>query len=266
MFYLIVDLSSDEDDKDSVQSEEEPKTPEVKDVQHRVPSPVYTDKTKDNNKCVDTINTDRDQHVLQRAANVFKPAAFAPGRLNNLEILERVFPLHRRSVLELVLQGCNGDLVKAIEQFISAQDTIDAHGKIESSQKAPVRYNPYSTPASWIHGSNTTYGTSMPTPLDLKSAFKPLPMPAISGLHSAFLSGYPSLTSAAGQLSTPFNAGQYSTATFGLPLPHGAYTGMHGYSGLFNTPFSLLPYRAGEPRDLTKMANRETLSTVDKKQ
>ncbi|RUS75257.1 hypothetical protein EGW08_016972 [Elysia chlorotica] len=54
------------------------------------------------------------------------PTGFRPGRLTPLEILERVFPLQRRSVLELVLQGCNGDLVKAIEHFISAQDTVAA--------------------------------------------------------------------------------------------------------------------------------------------
>ena len=54
------------------------------------------------------------------------PTGYRPGRLTPLEILERVFPLQRRSVLELVLQGCNGDLVKAIEHFISAQDTVAA--------------------------------------------------------------------------------------------------------------------------------------------
>lgn len=255
-------MSSDEDDKESDHSEDDPKTPEPKDVQRRVPSPDCSE-TKDSVRAENTCHSNEREAAVQRA-NLFKPAAFAPGRLTNLEILERVFPLHRRSVLELVLQGCNGDLVKAIEQFLSAQDTLDAHGKVETTQKSATRYNPYSTPANWIQGSNPTYGSSVQTPLDLKSAFKPLPMPALSGLHSAFLSGYPSLTSAT-PLPSPFTAGQYSTATFGLPLPHGTYSGMHGYSGLFNTPFSLLPYRAGEARDLTKMSSRDTLSTVDKK-
>jgi len=52
------------------------------------------------------------------------PTAFRPGRLTNIEILERIFPLQKRHVLELVLTGCNGDLVKAIEQFLSVQDTF----------------------------------------------------------------------------------------------------------------------------------------------
>lgn len=71
------------------------------------------------------------------------PAAFRPGRLTPIEILERVFPLQRRSVLELVLQGCNGDLVKAIEHFISAQDTVAAQQQalLASGQKHDSRAN-----------------------------------------------------------------------------------------------------------------------------
>lgn len=55
-----------------------------------------------------------------------KPTAYRPGRLSHMEILERIFPLQKKTVLELVLHGCNGDLVKAIEHFLSAQDTIIA--------------------------------------------------------------------------------------------------------------------------------------------
>jgi hypothetical protein len=32
----------------------------------------------------------------------YAPTTFLPGRLNNLEILERIFPFQRKSVLELV--------------------------------------------------------------------------------------------------------------------------------------------------------------------
>lgn len=256
---FLSEISSDEDEKEGFHSDDEPKTPEPKEPQRRLPSPDCQE-PKDARS---DLSADR-ENLINRA-NVLKPAAFAPGRLTNLEILERVFPLHRRSVLELVLQGCNGDLVKAIEQFLSAQDTIDSHGKMDTSPKTGSRYNPYPTPASWIQNSTSTYGTAVPNQLDLKSAFKPLPLPTFSGLHSAFLPGYSALSSAS-PLSAPFGAAQYSTAAFGLPLPgQGTYTGLHGYSGLFNSPFSLLPYRAGEPRDVTKMANRDSLSTVEKK-
>jgi len=201
--------------------------------------------------------------IISKAVGLLKPAAYTPGRLSNLDILERVFPLHRKSVLELVLQGCNGDLVKAIEQFLSAQDTIDAQGKPEHSGKTSARYHPYSTP-SWMQGSAGHYGSSMPSTFDLKSAFKPLPMPPISGLHSAFLPGYSGLTSTSA-LSTSFNPGQYSSPNFGLPMPPASYTGLHGYGGLFGSPFSLLPYRSAEPRDLSKLADRDAVAGLDKK-
>ncbi|KAL8597859.1 hypothetical protein ACOMHN_061392 [Nucella lapillus] len=61
--------------------------------------------------------------------------AFRPGRLSPLEILERLYPYQRRSVLELVLQGCNGDLVKAIEHFLSAQDTVTAQHQHQQQQQ-----------------------------------------------------------------------------------------------------------------------------------
>lgn len=54
------------------------------------------------------------------------PTATRPGRLTNVEILERVFPLQRKPVLDLVLTGCNGDLVKAIEQLVLLQDSYSA--------------------------------------------------------------------------------------------------------------------------------------------
>ncbi|KAH9504602.1 Doublesex- and mab-3- transcription factor 3 [Bulinus truncatus] len=76
-----------------------------------------------------------------------RPTAYRPGRLTPLEILERVFPQQRKSVLELVLQGCNGDLVKAIEHFLSAQDTVAAQQQAaalqQASQKQEPRPNPF---------------------------------------------------------------------------------------------------------------------------
>nr|WBR49954.1 doublesex and mab-3 related transcription factor 3 [Cyclina sinensis] len=253
------DSRSEDDDDISVCSEEgDSNLTKPEDGHRRIPTPSTPEKH-------DGKFDDRDTIIR---SNVLKPAAFTPGRLTNLEILERVFPLHRKSVLELVLQGCNGDLVKAIEQFLSAQDTIDAHGKMDSSKAPSVRFNPYSNPPHWIQGSNPQISAHSHA-FDLKSAFKPLPnFPALSGLHSAFLPGYPTLSSA-NPLTSQFTPGQYSTANLGLPFPHGTYTGLPGYTGtmggLLGSPFSLLPYRNAEARDLTKIAERDSATEVEKK-
>lgn len=46
-----------------------------------------------------------------------------------------MFPLQKRSVLELVLHGCNGDIARAIEHFLSAQDTVSAQSCIKTQQQ-----------------------------------------------------------------------------------------------------------------------------------
>lgn len=45
-------------------------------------------------------------------------------------MLGRLFPKQRSSVRKLVLQGCSGDVVKAIEHFLSAQDGATGQDKL----------------------------------------------------------------------------------------------------------------------------------------
>jgi hypothetical protein len=255
---LILDGRSEDEDDISICSEEDPHFSKQEECQRRIQTPETPE--KQDGKC-----DERDSMIK---SNVIRPAAFTPGRLTNLEILERVFPLHRKSVLELVLQGCNGDIVKAIEQFLSAQDTIDAHGKVDATKASNFRFSPYSNPSHWIQGSNSQYGPLHSQTFDLKSAFKPLPnLPALTGLHSAFLPGYPSLSSA-NPLASHFTQGQYSSTSLGLPFPHGTYSGLPGYTGTMNgllgTPFSILPYRNNEARDLTKISERNSSGETEK--
>ena len=77
-------------------------------------------------------------------------ASFRPGKLTGIEILSRLFPLQKRDVLELVLQGCNGDAMKAIEHFLSADDGVNcdvslkqvsALSKGDSTQDENVKIN-----------------------------------------------------------------------------------------------------------------------------
>ncbi|XP_077981550.1 doublesex and mab-3 related transcription factor 3, truncated-like [Glandiceps talaboti] len=110
---------------------------------------------------------------------------FRPGRLSAIEILTRIFPMQKKSVLELVLQGCNGDLVKAIEHFLSANDSViyaaqaGGHDKTKSDN-APMPH--------YLHSGNSNYPSFRPPPTtngkvpigSVKSAFTPLPSPATS--------------------------------------------------------------------------------------
>ena len=59
--------------------------------------------------------------------------SFRPGRLTSQEILERLFPAQSSSVRELVLHGCSGDVVKAIEQFLSMEEQNQKTSKNETT-------------------------------------------------------------------------------------------------------------------------------------
>ena len=49
--------------------------------------------------------------------------SFRPGRLSSQEMLERLFPTQSSAIRALVLHGCSGDVIKAIEHFLSIQET-----------------------------------------------------------------------------------------------------------------------------------------------
>nr|XP_004226593.1 doublesex- and mab-3-related transcription factor A2-like [Ciona intestinalis] len=76
-------------------------------------------------------------------------SSFRPGKLSHLEILTRLFPQQKRSVLELVLQGCNGDTVKAIEHFLSVNEPATASPPSKTPSPPPdSRKRKLSTPNS----------------------------------------------------------------------------------------------------------------------
>ncbi|XP_030061458.1 doublesex- and mab-3-related transcription factor A2 [Microcaecilia unicolor] len=96
------------------------------------------------------------------------PSAGARQR-TPIDILTRVFPTHKKSVLELVLQGCGGDVVQAIEQILNnrgqekgTDETWSKEGALQSLQPSPS-----STHRPLIAGAMTpAIGT--------RSAFSPL--------------------------------------------------------------------------------------------
>ncbi|XP_066500605.1 doublesex- and mab-3-related transcription factor A2 isoform X1 [Hoplias malabaricus] len=108
-------------------------------------------------------------------------AAAAARHMNAIDILTRVFPAHKRSVLELVLQGCGKDVVQAIEQILNngghgakAPDEPWAHERALSSAQAPL-----SSPSSSSSSSSSSAAGPRPLltgaiPLSSRSAFSPL--------------------------------------------------------------------------------------------
>ncbi|XP_076371617.1 doublesex and mab-3 related transcription factor 3, truncated-like [Tachypleus tridentatus] len=110
------------------------------------------------------------------------PSDFRPGRLRPMEMLTRIFPNQKQSVLELVLEGCNGDLVKAIDHFLSASDALLLHQRVSNAAVSCVTCSPYTSPS--IATVSDQYVKPRPEPTfrvsfgSIKSAFKPLSPPA----------------------------------------------------------------------------------------
>lgn len=122
---------------------------------------MSTGKTKSHTSMRSPPSDDRSPGAL--------PADFRPGRLSPMEILHRIFPNQKKAVMELVLQGCDGNLVKAIEHFLSANDAMLLH--------PPV--SPYGFP---LTGEDLPYAPRPVVPPltlgSIKSAFTPLAPPA----------------------------------------------------------------------------------------
>ncbi|XP_033101076.1 doublesex and mab-3 related transcription factor 3-like [Anneissia japonica] len=110
---------------------------------------------------------------------------YRPGRLSPLEILMRLFPAQRKTVLELVLQGCNGDLVKAIEHFLAATDTTT------TCQEGTQRHSKFSlqSPLSYpgLHGFQPATSDGKYVNEHFKSAFTPLPPSGTPGSNLPFV-------------------------------------------------------------------------------
>lgn len=103
------------------------------------------------------------------------PSSAASRHMNAIDILTRVFPNHKRSVLELVLQGCGKDVVQAIEQILNnsgaqgpnkPEETWTAERMLQNAQQPPPASATSTAPARpMLPGAMT---------LSNRSAFSPL--------------------------------------------------------------------------------------------
>ena len=109
-----------------------------------------------------------------------EPSDFRPGRLSAVDVLTRIFPNQKKNVIELVLQGCSGDILKAMEQFLSINDAFAMHQNrnrinphhSNTSSSSNLRLDP-------INSTSTAFGSNKSafTPLTPSEAIRPLSFP-----------------------------------------------------------------------------------------
>lgn len=131
--------------------------------------------------------TDKDEQEPSPSAASAAAAAAASRHMNAIDILTRVFPSHKRSVLELVLQGCGKDVVQAIEQILN---NSGAHGSsksgpdeawtaekmLQSAQQQQQQHHHQPPPSPVSTTTNAPTRPMLPGAMTLsnRSAFSPL--------------------------------------------------------------------------------------------
>ena len=120
----------------------------------------------------------------------------------SMDMLTRIFPQTKTNVLHLILQGCNGDVVQAIEQVLN-----HAHEQ-ELRQAQSQSYSPSVL-------QQTYFGSSLDN--SLKSAFSPTSISSLPSVHH-----YNSLRYALGSAGlgsrTPFSVSPYSSMLSGTSV------------------------------------------------
>ena len=107
-------------------------------------------------------HTPTSSSVTSEAVSPVEPwAPSSPDRHGPIDVLQRVFPYTRRSLLQLVLHGCHGDVVHAIEQVLNNHC---GDSQLLYNPMHPMAPSPYS-----LTGRPNYTGTG-----DTKSAFSPL--------------------------------------------------------------------------------------------
>ncbi|KAH3696108.1 doublesex- and mab-3-related transcription factor A2-like [Dreissena polymorpha] len=142
-----------------------------------------------------------------------------------IDVLCRIFPQKKRNVLELILQGCGGDTVQAIEQVVATQ-------RQEESAASGMLY------AGLSHNHMTNHLQSS----IFKSAFSPLP--TFSAANALSTMRYAWGGAAGNRLAL--------TMPYQHFLPGLSMGSSFGYGPLSNSadkisPYSMYPFWAGKP-------------------
>ena len=148
-----------------------------------------------------------------------------------LETLRRIFPHMKQSVLQLIMQGCNNDIVQAIEQILNNHNSQPAlpSSSTSTGSGSMVTHRPYLTSAA--AAAVATSGIN-----GLKSAFSPIT--TLAAPHSAHVSplryAYATAASNARGLA------------FAMPYPPGFFPNLasmgYNYNSLTNSQKNSMHY------------------------
>uniref|UniRef100_G3TSN4 Doublesex- and mab-3-related transcription factor A2 n=1 Tax=Loxodonta africana TaxID=9785 RepID=G3TSN4_LOXAF len=177
-----------------------------------------------------------------------------PRQRTPLDILTRVFPGHRRGVLELVLQGCGGDVVQAIEQVLNHHrgGLAAGLGPAAPPDKATMGAAA-ATDDAWpgrVDAAAAAGGPGLPAPLQAGPAAPPHHRPLLAGAMAPGALGSLSSRSAFSPLQP--NASHFGADAGAYPL--GAPLGL--------SPLRLAYSAAAHSRGLAFMAPYSTAGLV----
>ena len=151
-------------------------------------------------------------------------SADAQANRSPVELLARVFPQMKRSVLQLILQGCNNDVVQSIEQVLNNHGQTPSGMVTSPSLAFQMGGRPMLPIASVMNGG-----------IGMKSAFSPISTVA---------------TTPVGALRYPYPAGPRGLP-FPLPYPTSFFPGLTGMGYGYNAAMAAAVASAGS----TKVSN-----------